>query len=87
MLKESAVVGGHLAKIPTTLADLYACPSHVVDVDHATYFVATAQMDVTGNGGIIGRAPNGRQERCFVVAIKRKDKLIRITLIQKLKFC
>ena len=57
----------------------------VVDVDHVTYFVATAQMAVTKIGGINGRAPDGPEERGFVVAIKRKDKLIRITLIQKHK--
>ena len=63
---------------------IHAIP-FVVDVDHVTYFVATAQMAVTEIGGISGRAPDGPEERGFVVAIKRKDKLIRITLIQRHK--
>ena len=58
---------------------------HVVDVDHVTYFVATAQMAVTEIGGMIIGAPNGPEEKRLVAAIKRKDKLIRITLIQRHK--
>ena len=69
-------------EVGTTIAVL-----GVVDVDHVTYFVATAQMAVTEIGGIRGRAPDGPEERGFVVAIKRKDKLIRISLIQKHKSC
>ena len=58
---------------------------HVVDVDHVTYFVATAQMAVTEAGGDIGRVPNGRKERRCVVLIERKEILIRTILIQKQK--
>ena len=65
----------------------------VVDVDHVTYFVATAKMVVTKDGEVTGKRVAkeglgvirdiGRKERRFVVAIKRKDELIRITLNQK----
>ena len=82
MLRESAVVGQQRHQMAENL--LLAIPI-VVDVEHATYFVATAQMAVPKVGGSCGRAPIGRKERGFVVAIKRKDKLIRITLIQRPK--
>ena len=81
MLRESAVVRGKYIG--------FHMVSHanrgVVDVDHVTYFVATVQMAVTEIGGIRGRAPDGPEERGFVVAIKRKDKLIGTTLLQKHK--
>ena len=54
-----------------------------VDVDHVTSFAAIVPMAVTRVGGIGGRVRQGVMYS--VEAIGRKEKLIRITLIQKQK--
>ena len=53
----------------------------VVDVEHVTSFVAIAQTAVTKDGGIIGRVI--RQVIGSVVGIRRRETLIRFSLIQK----
>ena len=84
MLRESAAVGHNTDGLWLWQVDmehpLYAIAG-VVDVEHVTSFVAIAQMAVTKDGGIIGRVL--RQVIGPVVGIRRREKLIHFSLIQK----